>query len=81
MFTKIYNNKTNKEISIVTQQYEIGTYIIINNDPMLQGTTILKEEQYHKKIRISAIKNNDIIISGSILNCKSKYKINNFNNE
>ena len=81
MITVIHDNKINKDISFVTQQYEVGTYVIINNDPAMQFGISIKEEEYHKKIRIKAIKVGYTIISGSILSCKSKYPINQFKDE
>ena len=78
MITIIHDNKYDKELSFVTQQYQIGTYVIVNNDPKLQFGVNCKEEEYHKKLRIKAIKMGDDIISGSILTCRSKYPINKF---
>lgn len=78
MFTTIYDTKRKQTDSIVTQQYEVGTYMIINNDHALQGVCDDNEEIVHKKIRIKAIKLSNIITSGTVLSCKSKYAINDF---
>ena len=39
----------------------------------------MSETQYHKHIRINAIKNSETIVDGTILDCKSRYEINKFN--
>lgn len=54
-------------------------YIYSNNRPISQFGTSMSETQYHKHVRINAIKNNNTIIDGSILTCKSRYDINKFN--
>ena len=78
MFTIIYDTKRKQTDNIVTQQHEVDTYMIINNDPSLQGGSNDNEEIVHKKIRIKAIKLGNIITGGTILSCKSKYAINEF---
>lgn len=45
----------------------------------MQFNTSMSEIKYHKHIRINAIKSNQLIVDGTILDCKSKYKINEFN--
>lgn len=81
MFTKI-KNKEGKELNVVTKQYEIGLYIIINNNPALQGSSLLKEEAYHKRLRIKVIKSGDTLVDGTIIPYKGrKYNINNFTKE
>lgn len=78
MFTKI-KTKEGKELNFVTQQYETGLYIIVNNNPALQGSSLLKEEAYHKQLRIKAIKIGDTLLDGTIIPYKGKkYNINNF---
>ena len=78
MFTTI-KIKEGKELSFVTQQYKIGLYIIVNSDPALQGSSLLKEEIYHKQLRIKAIKAGDTLVDGTIIPYKGrKYNINNF---
>lgn len=66
---------------IATQSYITSTYICVyvNNRPVSQFCTSMNEVQYHKHIRINAIKNNLSIVDGTILDCKSKYEINKFN--
>lgn len=77
MYTKI---KTKDGIrDIVSREFEFGTYYIINNNPSLQGGVNDKEEMFHKKVRIKAIKDENIILDGTILTCRSKYPINKFN--
>ena len=53
MITRI--KKDYRNIRIVTQQYEVGTYVAIYNDDtnefLEQFATTLKEEEYHKQIR------------------------------
>lgn len=41
---------------------------------------LLKEAAYHRKVRIRAIKRGDTIVDGIILETKSKYPINTFEN-
>lgn len=77
MYTKIEINGT--IIEHVTQQYTIGTYIIINNDPSLQGSSQLTEEKYHLQLRKKVIKDKDAkLIGGTILNYTGELPINNF---
>lgn len=78
MFTKI-RTKKGKEFTFVTQQYKIGLYVNVNNNPALQGISSLKEEVYHKELRIKVIKAGDILVDGTIIPYKDKkYNINNF---
>lgn len=79
MYTKILT-KEGKELNVVTQQYSVGTYVIINNDPSMQFGVDKKEDEYHKKLRITCIKGGDTLIGGSILDVKSKFPINTFLN-
>jgi len=80
MFTKI-KTKEGKEFSIVTQQYVVGTYVIINNNPALQFGVKIPEEKYHLKIRTEALKNGDTLLAGSILTYNGKLPINEFKPE
>lgn len=50
MITTIIDDK-HKEHKIVTQQYKVGTYVIIDNDPGLQFATNTSEIEFHKLIR------------------------------
>ena len=50
MITTIIDDE-HKEHEIVTQQYEIGTYVIIDNDPAQQFGVNMSEVKYHKYIR------------------------------
>lgn len=78
MFTIIKHN--NDIIKINTQAYWLDTYVCIhiNNKLACQYGVSMKEDKYHKRIRTKAIKNNHILISGTVLKSKSKYKINEF---
>ena len=67
--------KDKQEIKILSQQYVCGTYVTING--MQTGTTE-KEDIYHKKLRIKAIKLGDTITGGSVIDLKSKFPINTF---
>lgn len=62
--------------NIVTQEYEVGTYIIVNNNAQLQGGTTLKEIPYHIKLRKKALKRGDKITKGSYIKGKFKQDIN-----
>jgi hypothetical protein len=75
MFT-IIKEPDGTETNIVTQEYEVGTYIIINNDPSLQSGSVLKEIPYHIKIRKAALKQGASIISGTYIPGKFKQNIN-----
>jgi len=79
MFTTI-KTKEGQEINITTQQYVVGLYVIINNDPSQQFGVNTDETKYHKDIRIKCIKNGDTLVGGSVLDVKSKFPINTFSN-
>ena len=66
MYTKI-QTKEGKELLFTTQQYEVGLYIIINNDPSKQFTIDTKERDFHIELRRDSRKNKSIILEGSIL--------------
>ena len=50
MITTIIDDK-HKEHKIVTQQYQVGTYVIIDNDPAQQFGVNMSEVKYHKGLR------------------------------
>ena len=50
MITTIIDNE-HKEHKIVTQQYQVGTYVIIDNDPAQQFGVNTSEVKYHKLLR------------------------------
>lgn len=79
----VINNKELGKIKIVTQQYASGLYVAIYKNKRLinQCGSDLKEAAYHRKVRIRAIKIGDTIVDGTILETKSKYPINTFENE
>jgi len=79
MYTEITIKKLGKIITHVTKQYQVGTYIIINNDPALQGGSTLKERDYHISLRERVLKGGDYITNGTILDYKGKTPINEFN--
>jgi hypothetical protein len=80
MYTKIKRTDDGKEFIFLTQQYEVGTYCIVNSDPSQQFGVQVKEEKFHADLRKKAIKHGDKVLAGSILPApkKSKYDINKF---
>jgi len=83
---KLIKEEYDKElgkIEIVTQQYQLGLYVAIYKNKRLinQFGSNLKEVAYHRKVRIRAIKRGGTIVDGTILETKSKYPINTFENE
>lgn len=50
MITTIIDDK-HKEYKVVTQQYQVGTYVIIDNDPAQQFGVQISEVKYHKWLR------------------------------
>lgn len=79
----VINDKELGKIAIVTQQYQLGLYVAIYKNKRLinQFGSNLKEVAYHRKVRIRAIKRGGTIVDGTILETKSKYLINTFENE
>jgi hypothetical protein len=77
MYTTIVTNE-GQEIKVVSQQYEVGLYVILNNDPANQFGVNKKEDLYHKDIRIKTLKMGGKIIGGTTLDVRSKYPINTF---
>lgn len=79
----VIKNKELGNIEIITQQYGLGLYVAIYKNKRLinQFGSNLKEVAYHRKVRIRAIKIGDTIVDGTILETKSKYPINTFENE
>lgn len=41
----------NEEHEIVTQQYQVGLYVIIDHDPAQQFGLDIEEKEYHRKLR------------------------------
>lgn len=39
------------EHSVVTQQYQVGLYVIIDSDPSQQGGVDMEEKEYHEMLR------------------------------
>jgi hypothetical protein len=79
----VIKDKELGNIEIITQQYELGLYVAIYKNERLinQFGSNLKEAAYHRKVRIRAIKRGDTIVEGSVIEIKSKYPINVFENE
>ena len=79
----VIKNKELGNIEIITQQYGLGLYVAIYKNKRLinQYGSNLKEAAYHRKVRIRAIKRGGTIVDGTILETKSKYPINTFENE
>lgn len=79
----VINDKELGKVGIVTQQYQVGLYVAIYKNKRLinQFGSNLKEVVYHRKVRIKAIKREATIVDGTILETKSKYPINTFENE
>ena len=79
----VINDKELGNIEIITQQYELGLYVAIYKNKRLinQFGSNLKEVAYHRKVRIRATKRGGTIVDGTILETKSKYPINTFENE
>ena len=79
----VIKDKELGNIEIITKQYELGLYVAIYKNKRLinQYGSNLKEAAYHRKVRIRAIKRGDTIVDGTILETKSKYPINTFENE
>lgn len=79
----VIKDKELGNIEIITQQYELGLYVAIYKNKRLinQFGSNLKEVAYHRKVCIKAIKRGDTIVNGTILETKSKYPINVFENE
>ena len=76
MYTKI--KETDGTITVIaSQQYEIGLYVIINNNPALQFTSNLPENEFHRRIRHNALKRDAVILDGNIIKCRNK-KLNIF---
>lgn len=81
--TRQKEDEKSTTIEFVTQQYETGTYLIINKDPSQQTVLETKEKDFHIDVRRTAIEENDMIIAGTILTGKMKDidKLNNFEND
>ncbi|QIG59157.1 hypothetical protein crAss002_47 [Bacteroides phage crAss002] len=79
----VIKDKELGNIEIITRQYELGLYVAIYKNKRLinQFGSNLKEAAYHRKVRIRAIKRGDTIVEGSVIEIKSKYPINVFENE
>ena len=63
-YTKI-QTKDGQSLTFLTQQYEVGLYCIVNNDPSQQFGVDEDEEKFHKNLHKQATKNGDKIESSS----------------
>lgn len=55
--------KENKKVTFTTQQYEVGLYLIINNDPAKQYTLNTHDEkEWHKSLRKGILEKGEEII-------------------
>lgn len=77
MYTKI-KTTDGKTLNVTTQQYIVGTYVIINNDPSQQFGINESEEKFHLSIRKKCLKSGDKLVGGSILDYNGKLPINKF---
>lgn len=79
----VIKDKEFGNIEIITQQYESCLYVAIykNNRLIDQFGSNLKETAYHRIVRIRTIERGDTIVEGSVIETKSKYPINVFENE
>lgn len=79
----VIKDKELGNIEIITQQYESSLYVAIYKNKRLinQYGSNLKEAAYHRKVRIRAIERGDTIVEGNVIETKSKYPINVFENE
>lgn len=79
----VIKDKELGNIEIITQQYASGLYVAIYKNKRLinQCGSDLKEAAYHRKVRIRTIKRGATIVEGNVIETKSKYPINVFENE
>ena len=77
MWTKL-NDPQYGVLNINTQQYETGTYVIINNDPSRQFRSPLYENEYHVGIRLRCISTGGTILNGSIVEYSGECNLNDF---
>lgn len=79
----VIKDKEFGNIEIITQQYASGLYVAIYKNKRLinQCGSDLKEAAYRRKVRIRAIKRRATIVEGNVIETKSKYPINVFENE
>lgn len=80
MYTEFKDKDGNKH-NVTTQQYQLGTYVIFDNDPSLQSASDLKEPLFHKKLREGILDNNGILLAGNIVDIESDKPINEFKQE
>ena len=77
MYTNI-KTKEGKTLNVTTQQYIVGTYVIVNNDPSQQFGVNEPEEKFHLKLRKRCLNSGDKLVGGSILDYNGKLPINKF---
>lgn len=79
----VIKDKELGNIEIITRQYEPYLYVAVYKNKRLidEFGSNLKETAYHRILRIRTIKRGDTIVEGSVIETKSKYPINVFENE
>lgn len=77
MWTKL-NDPQYGVLTINTQQYESGTYVIVNGDPSKQFCSPLYENEYHVGIRLRCISTGGTILNGSIVEYSGERNLNDF---
>lgn len=79
----VIKDKELGNIEIITRQYESYLYVAVYKNKRLidRFGSNLKETAYHRILRIRTIKRGDTIVEGSVIETKSKYPINVFENE
>ena len=77
MWTKLKDNE-HGVLDINTQQYATCTYVIINNDPSKQFSSLLYENEYHVGIRLRCLANGGTILNGSIVKYDGEQNLNDF---
>jgi hypothetical protein len=65
-YTKIMTAE-GKELNFITQQYEVGLYVIVNNNSSAQFDVSDSERDFHKKLQKKAKKNGDTILESSFI--------------
>lgn len=77
MWTKL-NDPQYGVLTINTQPYERGTYIIVNGDSNKKFRSPLYENEYHVGIRLRCISTGGTILNGSIVEYSGERNLNDF---
>lgn len=70
----VIETKLKHELAFVTQQHQVGLYVIINNDPTSQFGVDMSEEKYHKGLIRKAIKMGDSIKDSTYMEYATIFK-------